>query len=207
MIILNFSKLIPNPKAEKKLKEKIEQYLKIMSNVDPDDFAFQTEFADFYQIHNSGWKSPVIMRPLFFNVFSAFNELYKKGYKFNYEMVITVLSKISGMPEKSFSSKILHTLDVNEPIIDSQLIRKIQNKTSEFESSTAYAHNLYATKYTLLMAIELHNCLKKYYGILKGEPSTKLYINDFDIWCKTQRIDLNFISDTKKIDFWMWLAP
>ena len=208
MLTLKFNDLIPNTKAEAELKKKIQQYLRIMDNVDPDNLNFQTEFAEFYQINNSGWKSPAIMRPLFFNTFSAFNEICRNGYKLNYEMVITVLAKISGMPEKSFSSKILHTLDVNEPIIDSQLIRKIQNNTSEFKLKTGYSQSLYATNYTLLMAIDLHNCLKKYYDILKSEPSTISYINDFNKWCKTPNIDIvpSLISETKKIDFWMWLA-
>ena len=56
------------------------------------------------------------------------------------------------------------------------------------------------------MAIDLHNCLKEYYDILKSAQSTISYINDFDNWCNSQGINPSLISDTKKIDFWMWLA-
>lgn len=205
MLTLKFSDLFIKHKPETVAK-KIGQYVSIMSGVDPLDPNFQDKFADFYQLNNSGWKSPSIMRPLFFNVFSAFNEMCRKGYKLSYEMVIIMLSRISGMTEKSFSSKILHTFDTDEPIIDSQLIEKIHNESkSSFKAKTGYCHSLYTTN--LAMVIELHNCLKAYYGFLKVEPSTISYIRDFDNWCNGQGINSNLISATKKIDFWMWLAP
>lgn len=185
----------------------VNQYLGIMNNVDPEYPKFQDSFSDFYQINNSGWKSPAIMKSLFFNVFSAFNEINKKGYQLNYEMIVTVLSKISGMTEKSFSSKMLHTLYKDEPIIDSKVIGKIQDKKSDFKLATGYAQSLYVANYTLPMAIDLHNCLKKYYDILKKDTSTISYISDFDNWCNSQGINPSHISETKKIDFWMWLAP
>ena len=205
MLNLNFNNLIPDPKAEAELKKKIEQYVYIMSIRDPMNKTFQDEFAKFYQLNNSGWKSPSVMRPLFFNVFSAFNEMYGKGYKLSYDMVITMLSRISGMTEKSFSSKILHTFDTDEPIIDSQLIEKIHDESiSNFKAKTGYCYSVYTMN--LAMVIDLHNCLKEYYDILKSYQSTISYINDFDNWCNSQGINPSLISDTKKIDFWMWLA-
>lgn len=212
MLKLDFSKI------ENKLDgKKVNQYLYIMNNVDPENTTFQENFSGFYQINNSGWKSPAMMRPLFFNVFSAFNEIIKKGNNLNYEMIVIILSKISGMPEKSFASKMLHTFCKDEPIIDSQVIEKIKNENeSEFKAITKYNYSLnYDIKYKKLplsdkvnMAIELHKCLKKYYNTLKADPATKTYLDDFDYWCKnTAGIDdPKLISDTKKIDFWMWLA-
>lgn len=202
MLTLNFNQI--SNKLDAKI---VNQYLGIMDNVNPEDPKFQESFSDFYQINNSGWKSPAIMKSLFFNVFSAFNEINKKGYQLNYEMIVTVLSKISGMTEKSFSSKMLHTLYKDEPIIDSKVIGKIKDKKSNFKLATGYAQSLYVANYTLPMAIDLHNCLKKYYDSLKKDTSTILYISDFDNWCNSQGINPSRISETKKIDFWMWLAP
>ncbi len=201
MLTLSFNQI--SNKLDVKI---VNQYLDIMNNVNPENPKFQESFSDFYQINNSGWKSPAIMKSLFFNVFSAFNEINKKGYQLNYEMIVTMLSKISGMTEKSFSSKMLHTLCKDEPIIDSKVIGKIQDKKSNFKLATGYAQSLYAANYTLPMAIDLHDCLKKYYGILKKDASTILYISEFDNWCKGKGINSKLISDTKKIDFWMWLA-
>ena len=210
MLQLDFSQI-----AEELDTKTVKQYLYIMDNVDPENTTFQENFSGFYQINNSGWKSPSMMRPLLFNVFSAFNEIINKGNNLNYEMIVTMLSKISGLPEKSFASKILHTFCKDEPIIDSQVIEKIKNETeSEFKAITKYNYSFnYDSKYKKLplsdkvnMAIELHKCLENYYNILKSEPATKKYLDNFDNWCNSQGINPSRISDTKKIDFWMWLA-
>lgn len=206
MLQLNFSQIIGKLDVKK-----VNQYLYIMNNVDPENTTFQENFSGFYQINDSGWKSPAMMRPLFFNIFSAFNEIIKKGNNLNYEMIVIMLSKISGMPEKSFASKMLHTFCKDEPIIDSKVIEKIKKdkiapKVNDFKIKTGYPYNLYSTKYTLNMAIELHKCLKKYYNILKTDPATQKYLYEFDAWCASQKINSSLISDTKKIDFWMWLA-
>lgn len=210
MLKLNFSQIVGKLDVKK-----VNQYLYIMNKVDPEDAAFQEKFSGFYQINDSGWKSPAMMRPLFFNVFSAFNEMIKKGCSLNYEMIVIMLSKISGMPEKSFASKMLHTFCKNEPIIDSKVIGQIKKeKQTKFKGITGYKYSLnYDSKYKKLplsdkvnMAIDLHNCLKEYYDILKSAQSTISYINDFDNWCNSQGINPSLISDTKKIDFWMWLA-
>ncbi len=211
MLKLDFNALIKRPKNTSDLLKAIQQYLNIMKSVDPEDPYFQKNFSDFYQINNSGWKSPAIMRPLFFNVFSAFNEISKHGCKLNYEMIVTMLSKISGMPEKSFASKMLHTFYNDKPIIDSKVIGKIKKdmispKVNDFIIKTGYPYKLSSNNYTLAMAIALYKCLEKYYNILKSAPATKKYLVDFDNWCNNQGIKPSLISDTKKIDFWMWLA-
>ena len=95
------------------------------------------------------------------------------------------------------------------------MIGKIKKeKQSDFKLITKYKHSFnYGVKYQKLslsdkvvMAIELHKCLEIYYGALMNVANTKQYIADFDNWCNAQGINPNLISDTKKIDFWMWLA-
>ena len=70
MLTLNFNNLIPDPKAEAKLKEKIEQYVNIMRIRDPMNKTFQDEFAKFYQLR--GWNSASKRR----NFFEYFNDLF-----------------------------------------------------------------------------------------------------------------------------------
>lgn len=47
MLTLKFNDLIPNTKAEAELKKKIQQYLRIMDNVDPDISIFKRNLLSF----------------------------------------------------------------------------------------------------------------------------------------------------------------
>ena len=199
---------------------KIRQYVSIMSNVNPLDPKFQDNFAKFYQLR--GWNADR-KRPIFFGYF---NELFVDSKK----TVITyanVIDKFDPRNEKSFSSKILHTIYPDKPIIDQKVLAKLEG---DIDFKKHYLTPLLVKrksgkdkygndKYNIIIGKDNANdsksfyCnLESYYDILKRQPSTISYINKFDNWCKTQGINLSLISntkisDTKKIDFWMWLAP
>ena len=189
---------------------KIGQYVSIMSNVNPLDSKFQGDFAKFYQLR--GWNA-VSKKPIFFGYF---NNLLVDSKK----TVITyanVIDKFNPRNEKSFSSKILHTIYPDKPIIDQKVLAKLEGDIDfkkRYPTPLLVKRKSGKNKYNIIIGKDNVNdsksfyCnLEAYYNILKGQPSTISYIDDFDNWCKTQGINLSFISDTKKIDFWMWLAP
>lgn len=189
---------------------KIGQYVSIMSNVNPLDSKFQGDFAKFYQLR--GWNA-VSKKPIFFGYF---NNLLVDSKK----TVITyanVIDKFNPRNEKSFSSKILHTIYSDKPIIDQKVLAKLEGDIDfkkRYPTPLLVKRKSGKNKYNIIIGKDNVNdsksfyCnLEAYYNILKGQPSTISYIDDFDNWCKTQGINLSFISDTKKIDFWMWLAP
>lgn len=209
MLTLKFSDLFIKHKPET-VANKIGQYVSIMSNVNPLDSKFQGDFAKFYQLR--GWNA-VSKKPIFFGYF---NNLLVDSKK----TVITyanVIDKFNPRNEKSFSSKILHTIYSDKPIIDQKVLAKLEGDIDfkkRYPTPLLVKRKSGKNKYNIIIGKDNVNdsksfyCnLEAYYNILKGQPSTISYIDDFDNWCKTQGINLSFISDTKKIDFWMWLAP
>lgn len=93
---------------------------------------FRDNFTDFYVLKRGSFNTP-IMQEVFYRIFQAVRELYASfcakyscvKYKKEdiFHIIATILSNISGDNEKSFSSKILHTLDNDSPIIDSNLTK------------------------------------------------------------------------------------
>ena len=211
MLTLNFKDLFINYNPATVAK-KIGQYVSIMSNVDPLNSKFQDEFAKFYQLR--GWNAEG-KKDIFF---TYFNDLLvaSKRTKITYANVI---DKFNPRNEKSFSSKILHTIYPDKPIIDQKVLAKLER---DIDFKKYYPTPLLVKrksgkgKYTIIIGRDtvgdskgFYCNLEAYYAILKREPSTISYINKFDNWCKTPNININpsLISETKKIDFWMWLAP
>lgn len=188
------------------LEKKVKQYYDIQTNIRPEDSTFQDGFSKFYKLNNSTWKNPAIMKPLFFNLFSAFVEMKQKFINVEYTTVLILLSRVTGITEKSFSSKILHTLYTDKPILDSKVIAKLKNNlVSEFTTKTGYSGPV-LTKNTCSIdeAIDFYDKVCNYYLLLVATNTN--YINDFNNWLTSIGISHNSISNTKKIDFWMWLT-
>lgn len=239
MITLKFSDLIWNPKAEAELKKKIQQYISIMTIRNPLNPDFQKDFAEFYQLR--GWNS-ASNRPIFFGYF---NDLLvaSKGTQITYTNVI---NKFAPRNEKSFSSKILHTLYPDKPIIDQKVLAKLEN---DIDFKKAYPapllvkrksgkdkhgndkYNIIIGRNTVVDSKDFYCNLENYYPQLisynkqianspetytgngefvnKGKGKNATYFENFDNWCKEQKINSGIISDVKdvkKADFWMWLA-
>lgn len=236
MITLKFSILISNSKAEAELKRKIEQYIRIITKRNPLDPGFQNDFAEFYQLR--GW-SAASKRPIFFDLF---NDLLvdSKGAQITYANVI---DKFAPRNEKSFSSKILHTIYPDKPIIDQKVLAKLENDIDfkkAFPTPLLVKRKRGKDKYgkdkyniiiggnTVVDSKDFYCNLENYYPQLisfnkqpnnspetynngkfynKGLGKNATYFENFDNWCNSQGINPSRISETKKIDFWMWLAP
>lgn len=206
MLSLQFNDLI-NSKNNNKFTKAVFDYCSLSKSVRPTKSYYQIKFSNFYKLNNSCWKSP-IMNQLFFDVFSAFDQMKKKHIKVTYAMILIMLSEISGMTEKSFASKILHTLYESKPIIDKKVIDKLNKESvSEFIETTQCRVPVSSSYvYSIDSAIELYKRFETYYTCLSADPNTKKYIKEFDLWLEKQGYSKSSISDTKKIDFWMWLA-
>ena len=96
---------------------------------------FRKYFTDFYKLDSGSWKG-AISQEIFYRLFEGvkvnFNDVgYNLAVISNknqalltsaYSYIYNLLSCVSGYNEKSFSSKILHTLCNESPIIDSNIL-------------------------------------------------------------------------------------
>lgn len=225
MLQLNFSQII-----DKLDVKKVNKYIKILSISDPNDAEFQQLFADFFTLNPTYWvknkqvvgTSGLTRKELFFSIFDKYIKMGKNNV--DYSSIIQDLScvpmrKGNGNVQVSFSSKILHVIDVDKPIIDQKMMLKLARPNSNFKSSVglkvtgkkkfvAHIGNGQNNDQKIKEAIDFYSEVELYYNTLKADPATKTYLDDFDYWCKnTAGIDdSKLISETKKIDFWMWLA-
>ena len=93
---------------------------------------FRKYFTDFYGLTQGAFSTPE-MQELFYRLFQAVCELYntKCNRCLNFKNIETIISSVAGDKEKSFSSKILHTLDNNSPIIDSNVLKGLKLQRSQ----------------------------------------------------------------------------
>lgn len=88
---------------------------------------FRKYFTDFYRLDGGSWKNAV-SQEIFYRLFEGIRVNYADNLNNTNDLVSTYtkiynfLSYMSGHNEKSFSSKILHTLCDNSPIIDSNIL-------------------------------------------------------------------------------------
>lgn len=206
----------------------VNKYIRILSIRDPNDATFQQLFADFFTLNPTYWvknkqvvgTSGLTRKELFFSIFGKYIKMAKSNV--NYSSIIQDLScvpmrKDNGNVQVSFSSKILHVIDVDKPIIDQKMMLKLARPSSNFKSSVglkvtgkkkfvAHIGNGQNNGQKIKDAIDFYSEVELYYNTLKTAPATKKYLVDFDNWCNSQGINPSLISNTKKIDFWMWLA-
>ena len=94
--------------------------------------------------------------------------------------------KLQSKIEMSFASKLLHTIDPHFPIWDSQVRKKLKiNGSIKTFDDGDKAYN------------DLCGC----YAKMKIDPQFKTFVSDFDSLFP----GFNWITDTKKIDFYLWL--
>lgn len=209
MLTLKFNDLFINHKPTT-IARKINQYVSIMSNVNPLNSAFQSNFSAFYGLNLSYWAKNKVF---FFGKFNTHLLAVKNGGIIMYS---DILNDFLPRKEKSFSSKILHTIYPDRPIVDKKVLKKLlgdydfNNKYNTFALSALRKSGkeiIVGKNNAIPDLIPFYDALIKYYIDIKKCPVTNKYLVDFDNWCKTQKIkNLSLISDTKKIDFWMWLA-
>lgn len=92
---------------------------------------FRKYFTDFYRLTQGAFSTPA-MQEVFYRLFQSICELYNTKYNrcLNFKNIETIISSVAGDKEKSFSSKILHTLDNDSPIIDSNVLKGLKLQSS-----------------------------------------------------------------------------
>lgn len=108
---------------------------------------FRKYFTDFYGLTQGAFSTPE-MQELFYRLFQAVFELYntKCNRCLNFKNIETIISSVAGDKEKSFSSKILHTLDNNSPIIDSNVLIGLNLRSSQEPYKDLCNEYLYGNK-------------------------------------------------------------
>lgn len=214
MIKCNFNDFKKNPEKWDKLLTGLSRYTTIMDMKNPTNATFQYFFSKFYDLNPTWW----IQNGHGGDFYVVMNTLSKK-VPFNYATAIKALHDAaknlkSSRIDKSFASKILHTYDDSKPILDKKVLEKLFNLSTMFprgviknkKNKVSGVDEINATaKYTIQESIKLYDEIEKYYKIII--PANSQYLQDFN--AEFNRLGLSAytkISDTKKIDFWMWLA-
>lgn len=175
-------------------KRSICKYLCIMSAVVPLNFAFQYYFSSFYGLNRLSEEK----RGNFYKVFDDYTKKVSSTY--TYQDILTDLANPAsgtGRVEMSFGSKMLHTLNPDEPIIDSIVIKNLQADPN----TVPYLEGVVKQSYTIADAVNLHNALKDCY-IKYLIPHAKK-VGYFDVFDSEFPFAKN-ISEVKKIDFYLW---
>lgn len=232
MITAEFSKLIASQMDEENLIDKIYQYLTIMQLRDPKNPRFKNEFSSFYQLNASSYWGKAANKISFFNIFEkCFVDAQKQILSYS-----EVINRFGGRNEKSFSSKILHTIYPDKPIIDQRMLSKFE-KDSEF--SAKYSAPLLKTVAgskgkpqikvggnTIDDSIVFYKNVENYYqkiiaynkqrsnskesyigcGRFSTREENYTYFENFDIWALEKSVPIHFLSLEKKLDLYLWLA-
>ena len=107
----------------------VPQYVWLSENINPSDAEWQKRFCKFYRVYGGGrgkeWRE------------AFFEQMAKVGDRPTFSDVLIALSndpRTAGRVEKSFASKLLHTLNPHSPIIDKYIIRNTGVKLPEYKS-------------------------------------------------------------------------
>lgn len=153
---------------------------------DPKCVNFQKTFNSFYKLirHNAAWYKN------FYDTFDA----VKTMKNIDFCDVYKIFSKLTGRDEKSFSSKMYHTINNNSPIIDQNVLKglKIRGRSKKGNGIAIY-NELWIEYY-------------KNNGLIDCAKRDNLS-EQFDGLCCRGGIkvsDLSKISLVKKIDFYLW---
>lgn len=174
-------------------RRSIPNYVAIKTSVAPLNPAFQNNFSKFY-----GLNAAINMnKPNFYNVFDAY---YNHKKSVSYRNILEDLKNPltgTGRLETSFASKLLHTIDNDEPIIDSEVVEKL----SLCFCTSKYFIGICKKPKSVDKAVDLYNALKAcYFDYLLPLAKKNNYFAAFDALFSSQ----GWISDVKKIDFYLW---
>lgn len=132
-------------------KSKINKYINVLRIYDPADPKFQEDFAYFFALNPTDWikntskivgtgtwMDGITRKEAFFQILDKYMKMPKCTV--TYSNIIQDLSSVpmrngKGNVQISFSSKILHVIDNNKPIIDQKMLLKLSNSASGFTSS------------------------------------------------------------------------
>jgi hypothetical protein len=144
------------------------------------DIDYQRTYNAFYVVRRDAtW------RKTYYNYF----EKQKKNKDLTFEEIIRYLYKHTGFVEASFSSKLLSTINPKMPIWDMYVLKNLGFKTK-----------LGKPLDKIDQAVKLYRQIQDYFmGLLKSEWGKEA------IYLFNQTIpDHRWISDLKKIDFYIW---
>lgn len=171
----------------------IENYVDINTSFAPLNLVFQNNFSKFYGLNAALQMNKV-------NFYNVFDEYYNHKKSVSYRNILEDLKNPltgTGRVETSFASKLLHTIDNDEPIIDSEVVKKL----SLCFCTSKYFISIRKKPKTIDQAVDLYNALKAcYFDYLLPLAKKSNYFAVFDaLFPSLQRI-----SDVKKIDFYIW---
>ena len=232
MIAAKFSDLIKTSEDENGLIDKIYQYLIIMNLYDPHNPRFQNEFSNFYQLNVSSYWGNVAHKREFFAIFSRCFDIAGKRV-LTYDDVIRMFN---GRNEKSFSSKILHTIYPYKPIVDQRMLDKLERDgtfKNVYPNPALNRKSLQREKSEIIVGgnnwqdtIAFYNNLEMFYvklveynknksnsvetyvgnGEFCKDEVNNTYFENFDIWAKEKGLPIHLLTFEKKMDFYLWLA-
>ncbi len=194
-----------NQKQVNKLNKAIGQYSSIQKEFKNNgktldgNLKFQEVFTKLYKLSEGSWNNELIMRPLFFKYFEMYRKFMNNGNMPDYWYILNDLSSISGKTEKSFASKILHTLDNTKPILDSKVLNQLNKEFPNNFSSLIKPQN---KKYSLSEAKDLYDAIGICYNSLIIDANSQSFESEFNKKFK----DGSAITLIKKIDFYLWVV-
>jgi hypothetical protein len=178
-----------------KIEKEVKTYVSIMGRLQSCDVSededFKKEYKDFYM----GEK--VDRNPQWDSIYFSFMEKHKTDNTLTFEQVLRHLrdKTESHWIEKSFASKLLHTINRDKPIWDTHVMKALG---VEEEIKIAMEVEEEETKFERVL--EIYDRLVRWYDEFKNSENAKMMVTAFD---KSFRAYAG-ISETKKIDFILW---
>ena len=144
------------------------------------DINYQQVFNSFYVVRrNSKWQK----------IYYEYFESQKNNKNLTFEMVIQYLYEKTGQVEASFSTKLLSTVNPNMPIWDAFVLKNLGIKMKAGKPQDR-----------IEQAIRLYRDIHETYMRLAKSEWGKSAIAKFNEVLP----DARWISDTKKVDFFIW---
>lgn len=176
-----------------KRRKSVDTYVDIMTRVDPSNPAFQTDFSEFYGLNAARGMNKTAF-------YKIFDEYYHAIKYVTYRNILEDLRNSTigtGQIEASFGSKILHTIDCDEPIVDEQIKSKLRNSGY----TVKYFSGIPKSRDSVDKGVEFYNALRAcYYDCLIPCAKSVGYFDAFDLAFPFAK----HISEVKKIDFYIW---
>ena len=151
----------------------------VAQNVD-----FQHKFKYFYKVL---YRSPEWYKT-YFSLMQG-----SKGYKLTFDYVLDYLNNVFGRYEPSFSSKLVATLDPEQPIWDKYVLNYVQNHIRVVPPR-------YTATNKIDQAKSVYRSIQKWYSQYLRSKEGKLIVRIFN----ENVTEHAKITDLKKVDFVLW---